>query len=141
MIRLLIADDHKLVREGFRVILKREEDFRVIGEARDGLEAIGLAQELHPDVITMDLQMPCLNGLEATKRIRAAQADIRILIVAMSWDATLLRQAIVVGASGYVAKSDLTELGAAVRTVYDNKRYFSRTITSFLAADNISLPQ
>ncbi len=140
MVRLLIADDQKLVRQGIRAILNREKDIQVIGEARDGHEAIALAKELHPDVITMDIRMPGLDGLEATRRIRAAQPDAKILIVAMSWNGILVQQAARAGASGYMSKTDLTELGLAIRTVYEQKHYFSTTIAHIVSGQNLTLP-
>ncbi len=140
IVRLLITDDQKPVREGYRVILSSEKDIQVIGEASDGQEAIDLVQELQPDVITMDLKMPGIDGLDATKRIRQMHPDSKIIIVAMSWDAALVKQAVLGGASGYVAKTDLLELGPAVRSVREDKPYFSTTILNLLSSQNMPLP-
>ncbi len=110
-IRLLIADDHGIVREGLRMFLTEEADIEVVGEAADGPEAVALAISLKPDVILMDLVMPKLDGIEATRRIRAAAPDTHILVLTSFADDRNIREAIQAGALGYllkdVLKSDL----------------------------------
>ncbi len=136
MIHVLIADDHRLVRDGFRAVLEREKDLEVIGEARDGKEAVELTQRLNPDIVIMDIQMPRLNGLEATRVIRADGAH-RVLIVSMLRDESLVRQAIDHGAQGYITKDEsFTELINAIRAIHGGDEYFSRTISEILGKMN-----
>ncbi len=118
MIRVLIADDQRLVREEQHLLLQRATDIEVIGEARDGQEAVVLAGELSPDVITMDIKMPRLDGLAATREI-VKQRQLPILIVAGSWSRELLDTALRNGSKGYVAKPDAyTELVPGVRALH-----------------------
>ncbi len=117
-ISVLLVDDHTLVRRGFRRILEDEPDITVAGEAGDGLEAIKLAEELHPKVIVMDCAMPGMNGLEATRQILAKQPQALVLMLSMHPEETLVRQALDAGARGYVLKNAVDlELGAAIRRV------------------------
>jgi DNA-binding NarL/FixJ family response regulator len=117
-ISVLLVDDHSLVRRGFRRILEDETDIAVIGEAADGLEAVKLANELHPKVIVMDCAMPGMNGLEATRKILAQQPEALILMLSMHPEETLVRQALSAGARGYVLKNAVDlELGTAIRRV------------------------
>src|ERR1039457_4502790 len=117
-ISVLLVDDHTLVRRGFRRILEDEPDITVAGEAGDGLEAIKLADELHPQVIVMDCAMPGMNGLEATRQILAKQPQALVLMLSMHPEETLVRQALDAGARGYVLKNGVDlELGAAIRKV------------------------
>ena len=109
-------DDHTLVRRGFRRILEDEPDIAVVGEAGDGLEAIKLAEELHPKVIVMDCAMPEMNGLEATRQILKKNPQAMVLMLSMHPEETLVRQALDAGARGYVLKNAVDlELGAAIR--------------------------
>lgn len=139
MIRVLIADDNHLMREGFRALLRRAPDIEVVGEARDGHEAVEMAVQLLPDVITMDIKMPHLDGLRATQQIRAGCAPCRIIMVAMAWDKSLVQQALNSGATGYVAKAEaFEEVIPAIRAVYAGDTYFSQTITWLPHASNPS---
>ncbi|MEW5961474.1 MAG: response regulator transcription factor [Chloroflexota bacterium] len=105
MIRILIVDDHTLLRHGLRLILNHAEGLTVVGEAGDGEEAIVLARELKPDVILMDVNMPGLDGIEATRRIRAAQPEIQVLMLTISQHDDDLIGAIKAGARGYLLKN------------------------------------
>lgn len=117
-ISVLLVDDHALVRRGFRRILEDESDISVVGEAGDGLEAVRLADELHPRVIVMDCAMPGMNGLEATRKILGKYPEAMVLMLSMHPEETLVRQALDAGARGYVLKNAVDlELGAAIRKV------------------------
>ena len=117
-ISVLLVDDHTLVRKGFRRILEDEPDITVVGEASDGVEAIKLAEELHPKVIVMDCAMPSMNGLEATRQILKKNPQAAVLMLSMHPEETLVRQALDAGARGYVLKNAVDlELGAAIRKV------------------------
>jgi len=104
-IRILIADDHTLVREGTRQRLEREEDFEVVGEAGDGEEAVRLASQLKPDVAIMDVAMPNLNGIEATKRIKASRPATAILVLSAYDNDQYIYAALEAGANGYLLKN------------------------------------
>jgi DNA-binding NarL/FixJ family response regulator len=117
-ISVLLVDDHSLVRRGFRRILEDEPDIEVTGEAGDGVEAVRLAQELHPNVVVMDCAMPNMNGLQATRKILEQRPQTLVLMLSMHPEETLVRQALDAGARGYVLKNAVDlELGAAIRRV------------------------
>ncbi len=119
MIRVLIADDHKLVREGFQVLLSRADDIQVIAEARDGQEAVEIAMQLAPDIVLMDITMPLLNGIQATKLIRERCGKTQVIVVSMVSDEILLSQAYASGAKGYISKNDCFDrLVSEIRSVY-----------------------
>ena len=117
-IRIVLVDDHRVVREGTRQILQKETDLRVIGEAGDGEEAIRLVSELKPDVVVMDISMPRLNGIEATKRIKAMYPHMAVLILTAYEQDQYIFAALEAGAAGYLLK-DIhgQELVAAIRSV------------------------
>ena len=127
-IRVLLVDDHSLVRRGFRRMLEDEPDMEVVGEAGDGEQSIKLAKELHPQVVVMDCALPGMNGLQATRQIIENSPDTAVLMLSMHTESTWVRQAIDAGAKGYILKDALDlELGAAIRkiaageTVFDPK--------------------
>ncbi|MFY9645531.1 MAG: response regulator transcription factor [Terriglobales bacterium] len=121
-ISVLLVDDHSLVRRGFRRILEDEPDIAVVGEAGNGEEAVILAAELKPKVIVMDCAMPGMNGLEATRKIIAANPQALILMLSMHPEETLVRQALDAGARGYVLKNAVDlELGGAIRRVVNGE--------------------
>ena len=135
-IRVLIADDHAVVRAGLANILESEVDIKVVGEARDGLEAIEKALELKPDVILMDIFMPRCSGLEATVAIRQKLADARLLILTVSEREEDLLQALRFGAQGYLLKSaTITEVADAVRMVAAGEAMLSPHIVTRLVAE------
>ena len=114
--RLLIADDHDLVRRGLRGLLRREPDLEIVGEARDGREAVELGLSLVPDLILMDVRMPGMDGLEATREIKARRPEIGILMVTMHDDPDYMLEAIKSGAAGYVLKdASWEDLTSSVR--------------------------
>jgi DNA-binding NarL/FixJ family response regulator len=121
-IRVVIADDHALFREGLRAILEKQGGFEVVGEASSGLEAVEMAAVLRPDVVIMDLSMPELNGVEATKQIRAHDMRVRILALSAYQDHRTLSEAMRAGASGYVMKRDaFRELRGAILAAYKRR--------------------
>ena len=129
-IRVLVADDQSMVRAGFRMLLAGEEDIEVVAEASNGLEAVDKAARFHPSVILMDIRMPELDGLQATKRILAADNGARILILTTFDLDEYVFEALKAGASGFVLKDDSPEqLIAAIRTVAKGEALLSPMIT------------
>lgn len=117
-LRILIADDHKVVRAGLASILAYEEDFEVVGEAANGQEAVTLARELKPDIVIMDILMPVMDGIEATRRICAAEPSVRVLVLTTDGNPDDLRRALEAGAKGAVLKTVMDdELIARIRKV------------------------
>ena len=130
MIRVLVADDQSMVRAGFRMLLAGEKDIDVVAEATNGLEAVDKAARLHPTVVLMDIRMPELDGLQATRRILAADNSARILILTTFDLDEYVFEALRAGASGFVLKDDSPEqLIAAIHTVADGDALLSPTIT------------
>lgn len=126
MIRVVLADDHHIVRQGLRALLEREKDMALIGEAADGLQAVDLAESLEPDVLVVDLMMPGLNGLEAARQIRARAPHTRIVILSMYDDPGYVQQALAAGVLGYVLKDSVAEeLVDAIRRAVSGERYLS----------------
>jgi len=137
-IRVVIVDDHALVRAGMRMILSAEVDIEVIGEAQSGEEALPLIRRLAPDVVLCDLHLPGISGLEVTERIVKGPCTTRVIIVSVLEDGPLPRRLLEAGASGYVGKGgDASELLRAVRDVARGKRYLSSTIAQNLALSGI----
>jgi DNA-binding NarL/FixJ family response regulator len=123
---VLLADDHSLVRRGFRRIIEDEEGMKVIGEASNGVEAIRMAHELKPRVVVMDLSMPELDGVQATKEIVKHLPDTSVLVLSMHADDSYVRNALDAGAKGYLLKSAIdVDLVGAIRAVADGKRFMS----------------
>jgi DNA-binding NarL/FixJ family response regulator len=128
-ITVLLADDHTVVREGLRTLLEAEGDIEVVGEAATGREAVELARKLHPTVVVMDIAMPLLNGLEATRQIRKVLPETRILILSAHSDDAYVDQVMQLGASGYLIKQTSARvLSQAVREVQKGNTFFSPTI-------------
>jgi DNA-binding NarL/FixJ family response regulator len=129
-IRVLLAEDHILVRQGFRRILEDDPGISVVGEARTGLEAIDQCKELKPDVVVMDLSMPDLGGLEATAEILKANPQIKILILSMYSNEAYVRKAFELGAKGYILKNAIeVDLTRAVMALAEGQAYFSPGIS------------
>jgi DNA-binding NarL/FixJ family response regulator len=121
-IRVLLVDDHSLVRRGFRRMLQDETDIEVVGEASDGQEAISLARLLKPQVIVMDCALPEINGLQATRKILEFAPQTQVLMLSMHTEDTWVRQALEAGARGYVLKNALDlELGSAIRRIVNGE--------------------
>src|SRR5690349_192070 len=133
MIRILLADDHDVVRRGLREMLETQPGWQVVAEARTGREAVALAERLRPDVAVLDLSMPDLNGLEATRRIRKERPETEVLVFTMHQTEQLMREALLAGARGYLLKSDAAErLVAAVSTLAGHRPYFSAQVSEVL---------
>jgi DNA-binding NarL/FixJ family response regulator len=125
-IRVLIADDHELIRQGVRSILHSERSAQIVGEAVTGRQVVELAEKLRPDVVIMDLVMPELDGIEATRQICAVDPSIRIIVLTMHSSEIMVRRALSAGASGYVLKSQLADkLKKALHVVSRGNRYLS----------------
>ena len=128
-ITVLLAEDHQIVREGFRSLLKSEHDLEVVGEAQTGRQAVTLAKKLRPAVVVMDIAMPLLNGLEATRQIRQAVPDTRVLILSAHSDEAYVEQATAAGAAGFLVKQTSSHvLATAIREVQKGNAYFSPSI-------------
>ncbi len=137
--RILLADDHGIMRQGLRSLLQRESDLEVVGEASTGQEAVRMARELVPDVMVMDVGMPDLNGIDATERIKGELPLIKIVALSMHSDRRFVTGMLGAGASGYVLKSEaLEELVGAIRSVRAEKVYTSPKVTDVVMQDYLS---
>jgi len=133
---ILLVDDHAVVRQGFRMILSAEPDFEVVGEAANGREAIGLAESLRPDVVLMDVSMPELNGIEATRRIVTDAPRTRVLALSMHRDTVYVREILRAGASGYLLKeAGDHDLLTAIRAVAQGQGYLSPAVSDAVLSD------
>ena len=136
--KILIADDHGIVRQGLKSLVEHQPGIEVIGEAEDGRVAVELAKELYPDVIIMDISMPSLNGMEATRLILQENKAIKVIALSMHADKHIVIEALEAGASAYVLKSYLfDELIKALETVAQNKCYLSPRITNVVIDDYV----
>lgn len=130
-IRILIADDHPVVREGLFAMLSRESDFEVVGEARDGVEAVNKAKELSPEVVLMDLRMPELDGVEAMNQIKSAKPDTKFIILTTYSDDEYIFRGIEAGARGYLLKdAPREELFKAIRAVHRGESLIQPVVAS-----------
>jgi DNA-binding NarL/FixJ family response regulator len=135
-IRILLADDHAVVRQGFRMILSSHPDLEIVGEAGNGREAVELAASLRPDVVVMDVAMPELNGIEATRRLTAENPHIRVVALSMHKDSVYVREILRAGARGYLLKDSVADdLVAAVRAVAGGEGYLSPAISNAVLDD------
>jgi two-component system NarL family response regulator len=133
--RVLLADDHQMFRQALRFILDRDPNIEVIGEAADGQEAITLARQIEPDVVCMDISMPVMDGMEATRRLFAASPSIRIIGLSAHSDQYYVMEMMDAGASGYVSKSEpADEIMRAIHTVcHSRKKYLCPSIATRMA--------
>jgi DNA-binding NarL/FixJ family response regulator len=135
-IHILLADDHAVVRQGFKMILAAQPDMEIVGEAGNGREALDLAGQLQPDVIVMDVAMPELNGIEATRRIADLSPRSRVLALSMHKDSVYVREILRAGARGYLLKDSIaSDLLAAVRAVARGEGYLSPGVSDAVLND------
>ncbi len=137
-IRILLADDHKITRQGLRSLLEKQQDMEVVAEADNGRNAVRLAGEIAPDVVIMDLTMPDLNGVEATRQIVADSPDVKIIALSMHSDSLFVTEMLKSGAAGYLLKDcAFEELAKAIRIVLDGKTYLSPSISGVVVEDYV----
>jgi two-component system response regulator NreC len=138
-IRILLADDHTIVRDGLRAILERESDMTVIAEAADGREIVRLAESEAPDIVVMDLGMPNMNGMEATRRIVSANPRVGVVILSMHQDESYVLGSLKAGAKGYLLKDSIrTEVAQAIRAVHQGRSFLTRKVARILQEDYVS---
>jgi len=136
MIKVVLADDHQIVRQGLRSLLAAEPDIEVVGEADNGRAVVRLVQELSPQVVIMDISMPDLNGIEATRHILSEFSGVKVIALSMHSDSLFVLNMFKAGASGYLLKDcALEELVKAVRTVMNRKIYLSPGISDIVIKD------
>lgn len=139
--RILLADDHGILRAGLRNLLNAEPDFEVVGEAADGIQALELTEQTHPDLILMDISMPNMGGIEMLQQLRGKQNASKVLMLTVHEDDSLLKKAIRAGASGYLVKRAAeTELINAIRTVMQGDMYVHPSMTRALLKDLVPAP-
>jgi DNA-binding NarL/FixJ family response regulator len=135
-IRILLADDHAVVRQGFKLILNSQPDMEIVGEAGDGREAVELTEKLKPDVVVMDVAMPGLNGIEATRRVADSVPHARVIALSMHKDSVYVREVLRAGARGYLLKeSGAGDLVSAVRAVARGEGYLSPGVSNAVLDD------
>lgn len=128
-ITILLAEDHQVVREGFRSLLEHEQDLEVVGEAETGRQAVQLTRKLRPAVVVMDIAMPLLNGLEATRQIRKDFPETKVLILSAHSDDAYVEQMTALGAAGFLVKQTSShELATAIRKIHEGETYFSASV-------------
>jgi two-component system response regulator NreC len=137
-IRILLADDHTVVRDGVRALLEKQPDMAVVAEAGDGREAALLAEEYLPDVVVMDIGMPTLNGIDATRRILTAHPQVAVVILSMHQDESYVLRSLKAGAKGYLLKDSLrSEVLEAIRAVAQGRSFLTRKISRMMQEDYI----
>ena len=137
-VRVLLADDHRLMREGLRSLLEKQDGMTVVGEAADGRSAVRLAGKLSPQVVVMDVAMPDLNGIEATRQIRTCAPGVKVLALSMHAQMEFVARMLAAGASGYLLKDDASdELAQAIREIAAGRSYLSPRITGVVVADYV----
>jgi two-component system response regulator NreC len=139
-IKILLADDHKLLREGLRALIEEQQNMTVIAEAENGRSAVQLAARLSPDIIVMDISMPGLNGIDATRRIAAELPGVKVIALSMHADRNFVVEMFKAGAMGYLLKDcAFEELIRAINTVVANKAYLSAKLSDTMIKDYINL--
>ena len=136
--KILLADDHKLMREGLRILLEKLGGITVVGEAGNGISAVRMARDLEPDLVLMDIAMPDLNGIEATRRIMIESPGVKVIALSMHADKRFVRHMFAAGAAGYVLKgSAFEEVAAAIKKVAAGRIYISPKITDQVLAEYV----
>ena len=137
-IRIVLADDHNIIRSGLRLLLERQPDFKVVAEAADGRQAVQLVAKHHPDVVVLDIGMPQLNGIEATRQIVAQESHPNVVILSMHSDESYVLRALKAGARAYILKNAAeADLIRAVQAVSEGKSFFSPVISKMLLEDYV----
>ncbi len=132
-IRILLVDDHAVLRMGLRTLLSQESDIEVVGEASDGEEAVAKVKRLSPDIVIMDISMPVMDGLEATRRIQQSYPEVKVLVLTIHDNEQYLFQVLEAGGSGYLVKSSAdTELISAIRAIYRGEAFLSPLATKMV---------
>ena len=138
-IRILLADDHTVVRDGLRALLEKQPDMAVVAEAADGRDSVRLAEEMTPDVVIMDIAMPNMNGIEATRRIVAACPKTAVVILSMHQDESYVLRSLKAGAKGYLLKDSLrSDVIDAIRSVAQGRSFLTRKVSRMLQEDYVS---
>ena len=138
-IRVLLADDHKIVRQGLRGLLEKQEDVEVVGEAEDGRTTLKLVEQVAPDIVIMDVSMPDLNGIEATRQIAAKYPSVKVIGLSMYADRRFIKGMLNAGASGYLPKDcAFEELVKAVRAAVANQTYLSPAIADIVVREYLT---
>lgn len=137
-IRILLADDHTVVRDGLRALVEKQPDMAVVGEAADGRDTIRLAEEQAPDVIIMDIAMPNMNGIEATRRITTSNPRTAVLILSMHQDESYVLRSLKAGAKGYLLKESVrSDIIEAIRAVVHGRSFLTRKVSRILQEDYV----
>jgi two-component system, NarL family, response regulator NreC len=137
-IRILLADDHVVVRDGLRALVEKQPDMTVVGEAADGRDIVRLAEEQAPDVIIMDIAMPNMNGIEATRRIVASNPRTAIVILSMHQDESYVLRSLKAGARGYLLKDSVRgDVVEAIRSVAQGRSFLTRKVSRVLQEDYV----
>ena len=141
-IKVLLADDHAVVRDGLRALLEAEGDIQVIGVASNGIDAVQLALQSNPDVVVMDIAMPDLNGIEATRQIREVHLHTQVVILSIHATAEHIQRALEAGALGYLLKESAgSEVVTAVRSVHKGNRFLSRKVADIALESHVGQPK
>jgi DNA-binding NarL/FixJ family response regulator len=137
-IRILLADDHTVVRDGLRALLEKQSDMAVVAEAADGRDSVRLAEEQAPDVVVMDIAMPNMNGIEATRRILSANPHVAVVILSMHQDESYVLRSLKAGAKGYLLKDSLrSDVIDAIRQVAQGRSFLTKKVSRILQEDYI----
>lgn len=138
-IKVLIADDHALIREGLRRIISFEDDIRIVGEADNGEKALELLKIYKPQVMLLDMNMPLMDGLEVLKRVKREKTSIKVIMLTIENDTKTIKDAINIGADGYILKESAgTEIVRAIKAVYEGEKYIDKSLVSILFSDIMS---
>lgn len=139
-LRILLADDHVVMRTGLRALLERQPNLEVVGESENGRDAVKLVESTSPDVVVMDVGMPILNGIEATRMIVAERPNVAVVILSMHADESYVMRALKAGARGYLLKDSApADLLGAIQAVSQSKSFFSPKVSKILAEDYVRI--